>query len=85
MRYLIALPVLFACGLGALTPAEQAKVDRFECVVAALEPLVEPVLDAEAVARELFEGKADLSSLIRTFGSSQAEVEKLLLALNACK
>ncbi len=84
MKYL-PLALLCSCGVfGSLTPAEQAKADRFECVVAAITPLVDPVLDAEETARELFKGKLDLSALVRTFQASQAEVELLLNRLNAC-
>ena len=48
---LLCFILLCSCGAFSLTPAEQAKADRFECVVAAITPLVDPVLDAEETAR----------------------------------
>lgn len=80
------LLALFSCGLSCApcTPAQQAKLDRFECQVHALAPLVEPALDAAELARDLYAGKADLGAVLGSLNASEAEVDALLARLHEC-
>lgn len=85
MKFLLLATLLaLAAGCTPCTPAQQAKLDLFECQVHALAPLVEPVLDAADLVRDLETGKADLRSVLGSFAKTQAEVDATLKALRAC-
>jgi hypothetical protein len=82
---LLLLSALGALGCRPLSPAEQAKLDTFECEVAALAPSCEPVLDAAQLVRDLYVGKADLAHVVRILGLGRKEAEALVERLNACR
>jgi len=71
-------------GCHSLTPAQTAKLDKFECEVAALRPYVEPALDAAELLRDVYKGSADLGRVLGTLDTTQAEATALLKALHAC-
>lgn len=83
MRYLLLLPVLFACA--SLPASKQAQLDRFECQAKALAPSVEPVFDSVDLLRDLYAGRADLSSVLQALESTQADVAELRDRLQACE
>ena len=71
-----------ACGfLGAKSP----KTDLFLCRVAALEPAVGDVLDAEQLIRDVYVGKASIAAALSAVGASAAEVHAVIDALQACE
>jgi hypothetical protein len=72
-------------GCHDLTPKQQARLDKFECQVAALAPLVEPVHDAYQLVRDLREGKASLRQVLATIEAGEPEVKALLERLDACE
>jgi hypothetical protein len=80
---LAAVLALGACH--SLTPAQQAKADKFECQVKALAPLVEPALDAAELARDLYAGTADIDRVVTLLGATQPEVDALNARLRACE
>ena len=71
-------------GCHDLTPKQQARLDKFECQVAALAPLVEPVHDSYQLVRDLREGKASLRQVLATLEAGEPEVKALLARLDAC-
>lgn len=73
------------CGCHSLTPAQQAKADKFQCQIAAVAPLVEPALDAAELVRDLYKGSADMGKVLGSLGATQGEVEGLLKALRTCE
>lgn len=79
-----ALGISFSTGCHSLTPAQQARVDKFECQARAIAPLTLPALDAEKLLVDLYEGKADLGTVIANTGATEAEVKAALAALRAC-
>lgn len=81
----LAVAVYSCTGCHSLTPAQQAKVDKFECQVHALEPLVSPTLDAAQLVRDLYAGKADLGQVLRSLDADEADLNKLVQALKACE
>lgn len=72
------------CGCHNLTSAQAAKVEKFDCQVRALAPLVEPALDAAELARDLYSGKADMGRVLGSLGASKAEVTALSERLSEC-
>jgi hypothetical protein len=72
-------------GCHDLTPKQQARLDKFECQVAAVAPLVEPVHDAYQLVRDLREGKASLRQVLSTIEAGEPEVAALLERLDACE
>lgn len=88
--YGLLLAIAAALGFGqlgchALTPAQEARVARFECQVRAVEPIVGDVLDAEALVRDVYAGRADLGRALNELRAKPAEVQALLDSLNACE
>lgn len=75
----------FLNGCAPCTPAQQAKLDKLECQVHALAPLVEPALDATELVRDLYTGKADMGRVLGSLGATEREVETLVKALRACE
>lgn len=75
---------LLALACHELSPAQQAKLDLFECQAAALAPLVEPAIDSAKLARDLYVGGADLGLVFAHLNATQAEVTQTLDALRAC-
>lgn len=65
---------------GAKTP----ETERFDCQVAALEPVVGRVLDAQDLVRDLYAGKADLGEVLTSLRTDKAKVDALVQALRAC-
>lgn len=82
---LFPFALALTCGCHSLTPAQQAKVEKFDCQVRALAPLVEPALDAAELARDLYAGKGDLGRVLGSLNATQAEVDALVEALRACE
>lgn len=71
-----------ACGIfGAKSP----KTDLFLCRVAALEPAVGEVLDAQQLIRDVYVGKASIAAALSAVGASEAEVRAVIAALQACE
>lgn len=83
MRYLLLLPVLFACT--ALPPAVQARVDVFECEAKVLAPVVEPVFNSEDLLSDLYAGRASLGRVLETLEVTPGEIQRLVLGLQACR
>lgn len=84
LAVLAALGVSYGTGCKQLSPAEQAKLDLFDCRVHALAPLAGPVLDTEELVRDLYSGKADLGVVIVASGATEAQVRAALAAMHAC-
>lgn len=82
MRYLLLIAALFGCGL---LESASPRVERFECQVRALEPVVGDVLDARQLLQDLYAGKANLGSALNAVRATQAEADALVEALNACE
>lgn len=61
------------------------RVERFECQVRALEPLVGDVLDAEQLVRDVYAGKASLANVLANIEATQDELKALMLALRGCE
>jgi hypothetical protein len=80
----MTLVALIAMGCTNLTPAQQARVDKFNCQVSALKPALGDVLDVEALVRDLYAGKADISTALGSVGATQAEVQKIVKDLAVC-
>lgn len=85
----LVLPYLLLvwCALSgcALFSASNARVERFDCQVRAIEPLVGDVLDARQLVRDIYTGKASLGTVLGTLGATEAEVRALVEALQACE
>jgi len=82
----VFLWVLWAlAGCASLTPAQQARLDLFECRVHAFEPVVSPALDAAHVVADIYRGQADLSEVLGSLRATQAEVKALQASLDACE
>jgi len=82
----VFLWVLWAlAGCASLTPAQQARLDLFECRVHAFEPVVSPALDAAQVVTDIYRGQADPGEVLGALKATQAEVKDLVEALNACE
>jgi hypothetical protein len=80
----VACILTLESGCAFLSPLKHPKKDRFQCEVAALAPVVNEVLDPEALLRDLYTGKADLGAVLRNLTVTPAEVETLFKALQAC-
>lgn len=81
---LVAFVMCFGIGCGLLGSAEP-RVERFECQVRAFKPLVDNVLDAEQLVRDLYAGKANLNAVLQNLHASREELVKLMADLNACE
>jgi hypothetical protein len=87
----VALAVAIATALGFsqfgckdLTPKQQARLDRFECQVAAVAPIVEPLYDAAELVLKLRSGEASLSQVLQSLEAGEPEVRALIARLDAC-
>jgi hypothetical protein len=76
------LGLLSACDL--LRAAHDPRVALFECRVVALEPLVEDVLEADALARDIYAGRANLGAVLQNLRATPGEVEDLMARLASC-
>ena len=72
-------------GCHSLTPAQQARADKFECQAAALAPLVEPTLDAADLLHDLYSGSANLGAVLSRLEIAQDEADALIDRLRACE
>jgi hypothetical protein len=84
LAVLAALGVSYGTGCTQLTPAQQARVDLFECRVKALEPVVGSVFDASDLVREMYAGHVNLGSVLGTLKVTQAEADAIVESFNAC-
>jgi len=84
VRFLLFPLVFLACAGAQLSPAQQERLDRFECQARALAPVVEPVHDAVQLLRDLREGKADLGKVLKSLAATEGEVRALVARLEAC-
>ncbi len=82
---LVAALALGALSCKSLPEAQQARVDRFDCEVAAIAPLVDGVLDAEAFVRNVYEGAATYAQLAPLLKLTMAEVQAASERLQACR
>ena len=73
---------LLFCGCGVFAASPRA--ERFQCQARALQPVVGDVLDAEQLVRDVYTGKASLGSVLGSLKATQAEVEAVAAALQAC-
>lgn len=80
----VLLVALAVAGCHALSPAQQARFDRRECEVAAVEKVVSPALDAAALVERLYSGSASMGQLLQNLGATREEVATLLADLKAC-
>jgi hypothetical protein len=78
------LAPLAVAGCGLLQAAKSPRVALFECQANALRPVLGEVLDVEALLRDFYVGKADLGAALRNTKATEAEVQELLTALQAC-
>jgi len=88
----LALLAALAAAAGAsrlgchdLTPKQQARLDKFECQVRAVAPLVEPIYDAADLVLKLRSGEASLGQVLKTLEAGEPEVRELLARLEACE
>lgn len=89
-----ALLALLAAAAGAaglsqlgchdLTPKQQARLEKFECQVAAVAPIVEPIYDAADLVLKLRSGEASLGQVLATLEAGEPEVKALFARLEAC-
>jgi hypothetical protein len=83
--------MIFAVLVGALgcsaslSPAQQARQDRFECEAAAFAPILPAGIDAVELVARLYSGSASLQSVLGNLEPAQAELEALSNALDACR
>lgn len=78
---LFALSAFLGCGVfGSKNP----RVERFVCLVRALEPAVGDVLDAEQLAKDLYTGKANMNSVATALRLTQAQIDAYNAAADAC-
>lgn len=78
-----AVTAWFVLGCGLLG-AKAPRVDKLACRAAALEPVVGEVLDARALALDLYKGTAALGAVLAALEATPAEVETLVQAFAAC-
>lgn len=86
MRALLLLPAALALASCArpLSPADQHKLDVFECRVHAVLPIAGEVFDAQSLVRDIIAGKADLSAIAKDLGAAEVELHEVLAAWSAC-
>lgn len=68
----------------SLTPEQQARVDVFECRVAAVAPLVESFVDPTELVRDVMLGKVNPTQALIASGAKPADVIAAARAWNAC-
>lgn len=71
-------------GCHSLTPKQQARLDKFQCQVEAVAPLVEPLYDAGDLVLKMRSGEAALSQVLQSLGAGESEVRALISRLDAC-
>jgi len=81
----LILSLISACGCHSLTPAQQARADKFDCQVAALAPALDGVLDAYAFVKNVYEGAAQYGQLVPLLQLAPAEVAEIEARLRACE
>jgi hypothetical protein len=85
----LVLPYLLLawCALSgcALFKANDPRAERLDCQVRALEPLVGDLLDARQLVLDVYTGKASLGATLGALHATQAEVQALIEALQACE
>ena len=85
----LVLPYLLLawCALSgcALFKANDPRAERLDCQARALEPLVGDVLDARQLVLDVYTGKASLGASLSALHATQAEVQALVEALQACE
>lgn len=81
------LALLAGCGaVGCgqpLTPAQHAQVDRVECEIQALEPLV--LQDAGAVVRAVEDGSLGLDDVVTLTATAKSNVDEVKAAFKTCR
>lgn len=81
------LALLAGCGaVGCgqpLTPAQHAQVDRVECEIQALEPLV--LKDAAAVVHAIEDGSLGLDDVVTLTATANANVKEVRAAFETCR
>lgn len=85
LAILAALGLSLNSGCHELTPAQQAKVDRFDCQVKAVATLVGPAVDANSLVLDLYAGKADLAAAAALAGATREDAEAFLKAWGECQ
>lgn len=82
-----AFLLLARCVVGchALTPAQQAQADLYECRVAALLPYVAPALDTSQTVRDIMLGRGSLADALCALGYVKEEAAKITAELAACE
>jgi len=84
----VALFLLLArCVVGchALTPAQQAQADLYECRVAALLPYLAPALDTSQTVRDIMLGKGSLDYALKALGYAEEQAAKIEAELAVCE
>lgn len=72
-------------GCHALTPAQQAQADLYECRVAALLPYVAPALDTSQTVRDIMLGRGSLDQALEALGYAEEDAGKIKAELKACE
>ena len=81
-KYIALALLLSGCSLLKAAPP---RVERFNCQVRALEPLVGDVLDAEQLVKDLYAGRANMQAVLANLDVAAPEVLELMSALRACE
>lgn len=68
-----------------LLKANSPRVERFNCLVRVLEPLVGDVLDADELARDVYAGKADMNAVARSLRLTADQIDAYNAAVDACE
>lgn len=81
-----AFLLLTRCVIGchALTPAQQAQADLYECRVAALLPYVAPALDTSLTVRDIMTGHGSLDDALKALGYAEEQAAKIKAELAVC-
>ena len=85
--FVLSLALLAGCSgcFRNATPEAQERLRVFECQVAALEPIVEPVFNAAELVRDAYGGVADIDEVLAALQTSQLEAASLKVALQRCR
>jgi hypothetical protein len=84
MRNALFFGLIVVAGCGVFSPSSP-RVEKFDCQVRALQPLVGDVLDARQLLADLYAGRANLNALLANIEPTAAEAEELMNALRACE
>ncbi len=74
----------FLVGCHQLTPAQQARLDAFQCRAAAIAPLCEPAIDAAELVRTVYAGRSSLAQVLGALMATQEETAAMAEAWNRC-